>query len=270
MDVQITYETLFDLLRKERSLNELQLLDELFWKDVVLYLSERESSLVTKSALEKEKLSIKIRNSKRILKEIFERREQKIVDLAINVAKTETQTLVDKTNMLPEERSFFDDVISLLKKYKSNVLHQVFTGSLPSMSTSAPTYFEKTHTQKVSEVISASTSTDSSSSDTSADYSSTSSKEILENPVYADTSSSSKEDDLVKEEKKQNKSSSSPAALDDGGATLIVKFTTQVPKFLGKHKEIFGPFIEGKIVQLPAHIANILLKKGKVEPVLAS
>jgi hypothetical protein len=51
--------------------------------------------------------------------------------------------------------------------------------------------------------------------------------------------------------------------------SIIVRFTSNVPKFVGKNKELFGPFEQGKISQLPANIAQILLKKGKVEHVMA-
>jgi DNA replication initiation complex subunit (GINS family) len=40
-DVKITYETLFDLLRREKNRNELQQLDPSFYLDVVSYLKEK-------------------------------------------------------------------------------------------------------------------------------------------------------------------------------------------------------------------------------------
>lgn len=300
MDVQITYETLFDLLRKERSLNELQLLDSLFWKDVVLYLQDRQASASTKSSLEQEKLQIQLRNIKRILKEIFERREQKLFDLAINVMKTETDTLIDKTTMLPEEEALFNDTLILLKKYKANVLLQVFSGSLPSMTTSDHSYFENSYTKQVSDNTPL-PSTDSLINDKSDN---TSSKSFSDNPSDSNSlvNNQEKDSDSVSNSTldKSNKSSNSQTdshpfnplssdtsssttssfsdessdsdilpQLEENEETLIVKFTSSVPKFLGKNKEVFGPYSVGKIVQLPSHIASILLKKGKVKPVLA-
>ena len=46
---------------------------------------------------------------------------------------------------------------------------------------------------------------------------------------------------------------------------MTVRFVTAVPKFLGKQKEIYGPFEAGEEATLPSMIANILLKKGKAE-----
>jgi len=39
--VRITYETLYELLRREKSNDELQKLDESFFRDVIEYLAER-------------------------------------------------------------------------------------------------------------------------------------------------------------------------------------------------------------------------------------
>ena len=44
-----------------------------------------------------------------------------------------------------------------------------------------------------------------------------------------------------------------------------VKFLSAVPKFLGKNKDVFGPFKEGDEAELPSKIVSILVKKGKVE-----
>ena len=46
VEVNITYETLFDLLRRERSRNELQELEETFYEDVKKYLEEKQNMLV--------------------------------------------------------------------------------------------------------------------------------------------------------------------------------------------------------------------------------
>lgn len=235
MDVQITYETLFDLLRKERSLEELQSLDETFWSRVVNYVNDRQAFFDRTNTMEQEKTRIQIQNIKRILKEIYERREQKIVRLALNVIRTDNDSFVDKRNMLPSEKEFFDEVMLLLTKYKQGVLLQVFQGRLPLI---APVELSLPDPEE-----SSSNSDDDSSSETSDSYPS--------DLPSSDHSNS----DLVAEMKV---------------GSMIVKFKTSVPKFLGKNKEVFGPYEAGKIAQLPAKIAQILLKKGKVEPVMSS
>ncbi|MGM5481726.1 MAG: hypothetical protein ACQESE_04950, partial [Nanobdellota archaeon] len=134
MDVHITYETLFDLLRKERSLEELQTLDQKFWKYVIDYMNERDEMMKSSSRPgEQEKAKIQLHNIKRILKEIYERRERKILHLALNVIRTEAAGYVDTKNMLAEEKSLFDETLAMLRKYKDGILLSVFENRLPTI-----------------------------------------------------------------------------------------------------------------------------------------
>lgn len=236
MDVQITYETLFDLLRKERSLEELQSLDAAFWSYVVNYVNDRQAFFDRTNTMEQEKARIQIQNIKRILKEIYERREQKIVGLALNVIRTDNASFVDKRNMLPSEKELFDEVMLLLTKYKQGVLLQVFQGHTPLI---APVDIPLPEAE------------DADLENVSSNYENENSQKTV-----VDKSS------LPAKEKSED-------VPEMKIGSMIVRFKSNVPKFLGKNKEVFGPFDEGKIVQLPAKIAQILIKKGKVEPVMA-
>jgi len=236
MDVQITYETLFDLLRKERSLEELQSLDAAFWSYVVNYVNDRQAFFDRTNVMEQEKARIQIQNIKRILKEIYERREKKIVGLALNVIRTDNASFVDKRNMLPSEKELFDEFMLLLTKYKQGVLLQVFQGHTPLI---APVEIPAPKAEETADLENVSSS-----------YETENSKKDIDN-----SSSSVKEKDEDVPEMKVG--------------SMIVRFKSNVPKFLGKNKKVFGPYDEGKIVQLPAKIAQILIKKGKVEPVMA-
>ena len=134
MDIHITYETLFDLLRKERSLEELQTLDIRFWQYVIEYLTERDAFYAKTSTVEQEKTRIQLNNIKRIIKEIYEHRERKIVNLAVNVVRSDNTSFVDTKNMLGEEKTLFDETIAMLRRYKREVLTQVFNKTLPVIS----------------------------------------------------------------------------------------------------------------------------------------
>ena len=112
MEIHITYETLFDLLRKERSLEELQKLDIRFWQYVIDYLREREAFYEKTSTIEQEKTRIQLNNIKRIIKEIYEHRERKIVNVAVNVVRSDNAHFVDTKNMLGEEKVLFDENFS--------------------------------------------------------------------------------------------------------------------------------------------------------------
>lgn len=139
-EVKITYETLFDLLRREKNRNELQSLDETFYADVIDYLKTKRQALKdsdekkTYSQPEREKIRIQIKNIKKILKELYEIREQKTLFLAMDKVRTESQ-LIDTTSLLAEEKKFFNETTTILKKYKEGVLQQIVRGKPPLIDT---------------------------------------------------------------------------------------------------------------------------------------
>ncbi len=249
MDVQITYETLFDLLRKERSLEELQSLDDVFWSQVVGFVNNRKNFFERTNSLEQEKVRIQLQNINRILKEIYERREKKIVSLALNIVKTDNTAFADKRNMLPSEKEFFDEVIDLLIKYKQGILLQVFQGRTPLI---APVKLPLVSSDTSQETVS-SDSTVSSSDSTHDDSTKLPETNSSENSTTSNNASSEGSD---------------LPEMKEG--TMLVRFKVDVPKFLGRNKQIFGPFSKGTIVQLPVKIAQILLKKSKVDSVMGS
>src|SRR3989338_3323098 len=95
-DVNITYDTLFELLRREKNREELQQLPETFFADVVIYLREKNNVLSRNnddnvfSAEEKEKTKGQLDNVKKIIKEFYEKRERKIMEMAIFKSRTNT------------------------------------------------------------------------------------------------------------------------------------------------------------------------------------
>lgn len=124
VEVNITYETLFDLLRREKGRNELQELDKNFYDDVFKYLNEKKSSLVSgslTSRAEKEKIQIQIKNAHKIIKELYEIREKKIMNLAANKVRTNS-SLINTAMMLEKEKELFEEVILVLRRHKESNL----------------------------------------------------------------------------------------------------------------------------------------------------
>lgn len=249
MDIHITYETLFDLLRKERSLDDLQELDPWFWKYVVDYLNEREAFLETTSQLQQEKTRIELFNIKRIVKEIYERRERKIVQLAMNVIKTNDPGFVDTRSMLAEEKKLFDETISLLLTYKRGILDQVCTNNVPIICPEI--YEEKPEVKEEKRAVHAVN------------------EEHFKNEEIVKTSVPGEHFIKSNPEEESSKLESLNKNKEDQNESILVKFKMAVPKFLGKNKEVFGPFEAGTVTSLPENIATILLKKEKVEKVMA-
>lgn len=135
-EINITYETLFELLRREKSREELQKLDKSFFSDVNNYIKEKES--MTKgsdelfSAESSENIKKQIENAKKILKELYEKRERKIADLAIYKSRTGSE-LVDNSVFLEEEKALFDALVEIFNKYRKDFLMNILKSVKPTI-----------------------------------------------------------------------------------------------------------------------------------------
>ncbi|MBU1198358.1 MAG: hypothetical protein KKF46_08720 [Nanoarchaeota archaeon] len=129
VDIKITYETLFDLLRREKNREELQSIDKDFYEQVLAYLKEKKVALTKKGdelfvSAEREKLKIQFQNIRRIIKELYERREKKIISMSLSRARTGSD-VIDTSALLPSEKDFFQDQVELFVKYKDKVLDAI-------------------------------------------------------------------------------------------------------------------------------------------------
>jgi DNA replication initiation complex subunit (GINS family) len=133
----ITYEALFEVLRKERNNEDLQKLDADFFSGVKSYIEEKSRILSEKPRLdqfmegyenEQNATRIQLQNIRKIVKDIFDRRERKIIDMAINKAKTGSN-IIDTSSLLQEEKELFNRVVKLISEYRYDILEDVILGS---------------------------------------------------------------------------------------------------------------------------------------------
>ncbi|MFH1399923.1 MAG: hypothetical protein ABIH41_00240 [Nanoarchaeota archaeon] len=250
-DVRITYETLFDLLRREKSREELQVLDPSFYVDVMQYVREKTGVISKDSSQgvfvnkEAEKVRIQLQNVHKILRELYERRQAKIVKMAQDRVKTE-ESLMDLSMLLPQERLFFDECVSLLGRFKQAILTNVLAGHLPQVSQ----VYQAQEVERRAEGEDALDSDDGDAQDESESGV----------RVSAAVSDPSSDDDAP-----QDQPADSPPEL-----RRRVKFLHPVPRFLGRQMETYGPFAQDDVAELPDIIANILVKKGRAEEVEGS
>jgi DNA replication initiation complex subunit (GINS family) len=128
-DITITYDLLFDLLRIEKSREELQKLDVNFYANVVDYINSKTTIIhsPTTPIGERELTRIQLGNVKRLLVELYDRREKKIINLAIYKIKTGSG-LINTESLLPQERVFFETIHASLSKYREAILDNVLEG----------------------------------------------------------------------------------------------------------------------------------------------
>lgn len=198
-DITLTYETIYELLRKEKYETELQPLQQTFFSDVIEYIKEKQTILDSQKSQksifskETEKTEKQIQNIKKILRELYEKRENKIIQLAIFSSRTNIGQ--EYQNMLPEEQEFFNSLIKLLDNYRTGILYNLINLRLPNFSP-------------------------------------------------------------PKDIKTENKETSK-----------LIRFIHPVPKFIGEDLNIYGPFSEEDIANIPIRAAKILIDKKRAQEI---
>ena len=135
-DVIITYETLYELLRREKSRTEIQKLDKDFFNDIIGYIKDKKDILESQKSKENvfankevERTTKQLDSICRILKELYERRETKIINLALINSRSNSN--VDLSVLLPDEVKFYESLKNNLDLYRDGILTNVLEGKLP-------------------------------------------------------------------------------------------------------------------------------------------
>jgi len=141
METTITYEFLYDLLRREKDRTELQNLEEEFYEKTVKYMEEKKDILNSQEEKESiftgsevQKTRKQIENIQKIIKELYETREQKILKLSVISSKMSNHSN-NRENMLNEERKFYEDITYTLNNYRENLLNNLVRGKTINLET---------------------------------------------------------------------------------------------------------------------------------------
>ncbi|MBN2423119.1 DNA replication complex GINS family protein [Candidatus Woesearchaeota archaeon] len=135
--ISLTYELLYEIVRKEKTNADLQKLDQDIYEKIINYINDKKQVFKTtikdSSAPEneKEKIKTQFNNIRRLIKELFERREKKLIVLAINKSRTNAANL-DLSALIEEEKVFFDIAVSILNKFRKDVLLNLINASMPT------------------------------------------------------------------------------------------------------------------------------------------
>ena len=164
-EVVITYETLFELLKRERERTDLQKLDSTFFNDAIDYIKDKKKIIEAKAdsvfaSDEKKKTERQLENIYKILKELYERREKKIISMALDKSRTKTN-LIDTSSLLKEEKVLFEALTGLLDSYRDAILYAFLNEKLPFMQPLEPkkpnegfrTALELKETKKPTELV---------------------------------------------------------------------------------------------------------------------
>ncbi len=248
-NIRITLETLYDLLRNEKKREDLQKLDSSIYADIVNYFKEKVAFLEKRkndkdlfSSGEVDKMEYELRSIRRILKELYEKREKKIIDIAMNKSRTGSE-IIDTSSMLPEEKEFYLRTLANLDEFRRGILFNIFKGEIPEIA-------GLTVQRKLADVgIEA----------------------YEDTPLPANTNSStqSKLAEPTPEPKKLPETQPEPPKPTEPPAPppeikrTKIKFTQPVPSFVWKDMKVYGPFSIGDETEIFAEVAELIVRKGR-------
>lgn len=129
-EVIVSYETLFELLRREKEREALQKLDKEFFMDLVDYLNGQKRKDLEQTPEEERSTEKEIENIKRLIKDLYEKREKKLVNLALDKVRTGSE-LLDTSPLLDEEKKIFELILRALTIGRGKILANIIKGALP-------------------------------------------------------------------------------------------------------------------------------------------
>lgn len=114
-----SYEQLFDIVRRERAREELQDLDDDFYAQAAEYTKDLEEQIRKHDPLDSNADNIRTQlvNSKKLLREVYDRREKKILFLALNKVRTGSN-MIDTSAVIESEKPLFENLLDALQKQR--------------------------------------------------------------------------------------------------------------------------------------------------------
>jgi DNA replication initiation complex subunit (GINS family) len=255
-DVVITYETLFEMLRLEKNREELQKVSPSFFTDVLGYVDEkrrafgsRQNQEVLFSADDKDKIRLELDNIKKILKDLYDRREKKLVSMALNKAKTGVM-LINTSNMLPSEKLLFDALDTTLCEFRKSTLFKLAAGEIPDVGSLHSSLLLKLNSLTISRIE----------------------EQQIQQAESTRIDALRQEEDGTDgvtfrrlEEPKELKTT--PNLSDSNAASRKVRFLAPIEEIVGPDLQIYGPYDKDAVITLPRELARVLVEKKQVEEI---
>lgn len=119
VDETITFELIRKIQVEELKTSKLTKLPENFFENCKTYLENKRKLIEGK---EDRKVALELKNIERLIEEIFNRRERKIINLAINSGRTNTPL----ENFTEEEKKFFEKISNPIVERRDDFLNSMF------------------------------------------------------------------------------------------------------------------------------------------------
>lgn len=118
----ITFEFIRKIQREEQREPKLSKLPEDFYQKAKNYLEQKRKLYEKKGDKD---IALEVRNAERLLEDIFNRRETKIITHAIITARTD----IPPPNLLSQEKEIFEAMVEMIRKQRERVLNTLLKKS---------------------------------------------------------------------------------------------------------------------------------------------
>ncbi len=223
----ITYDTIRNVHRTEKSQIALQKLPDNFFLLAKTWL-EQKQAIARKDTL----ALLEIENAKRLLEDIVNIRERKIVIAALHTVRGG----LPPENMTQQEEKFFDELVDIFKKFKQNIREQIvgFDAVVEDKINSVKEILKSASAEKALET-----------------------KEIkheTEGRTAAENQAVQAGEKVKYTDEKTEES-------------VRIKIISELPKFIGSDLKDYGPYRTGDSTELPQQLAQILISRGVAEKI---
>ena len=114
----VTFDLIRRVQREEQMAPKLTRLPENFYASVASYVTNKKKLVEGK---EDRKVGLEIKSVEMLIEDVFNRRERKIINTAINSARTG----IPPENMTDEERAFYDGLLEFIKGRRDSILQNI-------------------------------------------------------------------------------------------------------------------------------------------------
>ncbi|HLC86457.1 MAG TPA: hypothetical protein VJG30_04185 [Candidatus Nanoarchaeia archaeon] len=151
----ITFDSLYEALRLEKYKTELQKLDKNFYKKSVKYLEEKKAILKSQESKDSVfanesiiKTKRQLENTRMIIKELYEKREAKIINMALFNSRS-AGSVQDTESLLEEEKDMYNTILGIFNNFRINVLYNLLEGKGPQKVKETNTTTEEVKSNKL-------------------------------------------------------------------------------------------------------------------------
>jgi len=242
----ITYNDIYELLRSEKNSADLESIDAGYLARVKDYLAAKRKLLEAQKGgmfsglKERAKILSEIENVRGALKDLFEKREYKVINRALYTLRTDLK-MKDTTNMLPSEVELYNALLTILDKSKlaflSLIDENVTEDKLPRV--------DAVSTPEIAPIV-----------ELAPSLSPPAASEVIDNPPPAEPA----EEEVVLNNEELASSDDAQASQD-----ISLTFLEAVPELVDANLNKHGPFREGQTASMPSELAIILMAQGKAK-----